>query len=587
MGIKYFFSWFKKNFNTNIKQIPKTGKFTTHNVQIDNLLIDMNGIIHTSAQRIYRYGNFKPETQPKRLLGNRQISAQPPPPPPMNEADKRIRLFHDVCVSIDALLASVEPNKRLILAIDGVAPFSKCIQQRQRRFRSAIENTTDIGFDTSSITPGTEFMENLSKYIDWYIRKNINGNEAWKHLEVIFSSSRSPGEGEHTLVNYIKNYGDLSESFCITGVDADLIMLALSTHAPNMWILREDQYNIEFQYIIDIKAARAQLLELLRWTSEQYIFNERNAIDDFVFLFFMFGNDFLPNIPSIEIMNTGTETVIDIYKNVGIGYGHITTSSKNMIKFNKQSLKILLGEIGIRDKELLEAKLRRKNEFFPDLLLENCATVDPTDRGRYILDIDKYRNEYILAHFPDEDISKVCHAYFQGLQWVINYYSFKPPSWSWNYPFSYCPSAKILAEHIDTFTFPSFSENEPNLPFVQLLSVIPPKSANLLPAPLNLLLTDSESILKPYLPDLKDIVIDTSGVKNLWEAKTILPIIDIELVKKAYANTIDRVHKDELKRNLAIFPLRYRYNAAQRDRVFRSPFGDITNYKLSTQIIDL
>ena len=585
MGIKYFFSWFKKNFNTNIKQIPKTGKFKTHNVQIDNLLIDMNGIIHTSAQRIYQYGNFKPETQPKRLLNNKQ-SITPPPPPPMNEADKRIRLFHDVCVTLDALLTSVEPNKRLILAIDGVAPFSKCIQQRQRRFRSAIENTSDIGFDTSSITPGTEFMENLSKYIDWYIRKNVNGNDSWKHLEVIFSSSRSPGEGEHTLVNYIKNYGDLTESFCITGVDADLIMLALSTHAPNMWILREDQYNIEFQYIIDIKSTRIQLLELLTWTSEKYKFDERNAIDDFVFLFFMFGNDFLPNIPSIEIMNTGTETVIDIYKTVESSYGHITSYSKNMIKFNKQSLKILLGEIGVRDKELLEAKLRRKNEFFPDPLLEKCATLD---RGFYTLDIDKYRDEYVTSHFPGEDISKVCHAYFQGLQWVINYYSFKPPSWCWNYPFSYCPSAKILAEHLDTFTFPNFTENEANLPFVQLLSVIPPKSANLLPYPLNMLLTESDSVLKPYLPDLKDIVIDSSGVKNLWEAKTILPVIDIELVKKAYADVIDRVDKNELKRNLAIFPLSYKYNGngIERDRIFRSPFGDIINYKLSTKIIDL
>ena len=65
MGIKHFFIWYRNNFSQNIKKLRKNDTFSDINVNIDNLMIDLNGIFHTAAQKIYKYGNFKPQ---KRLL---------------------------------------------------------------------------------------------------------------------------------------------------------------------------------------------------------------------------------------------------------------------------------------------------------------------------------------------------------------------------------------------------------------------------------------------------------------------------------------------------------------------------------------
>ena len=39
-------------------------------------------------------------------------------------------------------------------------------------------------------------MDHFSKYIDWYIRKQISENPLWKNLEIIFSNEKVAGEGE-------------------------------------------------------------------------------------------------------------------------------------------------------------------------------------------------------------------------------------------------------------------------------------------------------------------------------------------------------------------------------------------------------
>ncbi len=54
MGIKYFFKWLKTNHSESIKCIDRHDNSQC----IDVLLIDMNGIIHNSAQEVYGYGSF-------------------------------------------------------------------------------------------------------------------------------------------------------------------------------------------------------------------------------------------------------------------------------------------------------------------------------------------------------------------------------------------------------------------------------------------------------------------------------------------------------------------------------------------------
>jgi 5'-3' exonuclease len=219
MGIKHFFSWFKTNFSEYIHSM-KHGINVQDlgiNANIDNIMIDMNGIFHNSAQKVYEYGNYK---KPPRLLRLKYKNT-------LNNNQKQIKLFEDVCDTIENIIDITKPSKRVILCVDGPAPLSKQNQQRQRRFRSAMESSDNCQFDTCSITPGTKFMDKLTKYIDWYIRKRISEDKKWQKLEIIFSNEKVPGEGEHSCLNYTKNHGDPNETYCIYGLDADLILICL------------------------------------------------------------------------------------------------------------------------------------------------------------------------------------------------------------------------------------------------------------------------------------------------------------------------------------------------------------------------
>ena len=94
------------------------------------------------------------------------------------------------------------------------------------------------------ITPGTQFMENLSRALQIYAVERINNNDDFKNLKIVFSDAFVPGEGEHKILEFIrsqraqKGYNP-NTSHCIHGADADLIMLGLSTHEPHFHILRE------------------------------------------------------------------------------------------------------------------------------------------------------------------------------------------------------------------------------------------------------------------------------------------------------------------------------------------------------------
>jgi len=325
-------------------------KIRENNPVVDNLYLDMNGIIHPCAH------------------------PQNGGPQPRSEQE----IFENIFAYTDKIVKIVKPQKVLYLAIDGVAPRAKLNQQRSRRFRTARDaeeqrlreseikanwkdqiafdeldnHDTGFKFDSNVITPGTEFMLRLATALKSYILERSNTDALWHGLAVVFSDAFVPGEGEHKILDFIRSQRAQSDfnpntSHCIYGADADLIMLGLATHEPHFFILREcimtpqdrkcfkcgqtghivsecgsghtqDKTRLsrvaEFQFV-KISVVREYLYLEFKDLQLPFKFDFERLVDDFVFLCFFVGNDFLPHLPSLQIREGALDAIMAMYKN--------------------------------------------------------------------------------------------------------------------------------------------------------------------------------------------------------------------------------------------------------------------------------
>lgn len=586
MGIKYFFSWFKENCSDHVFRLHKHETFADitrteeecESLTIDNLLIDMNGIFHTCAQKVYEYGNFKPFS---RLLGKRKY--------PESGLKKQLRCFQEVTRTLEKIVSIVQPKKRVIMCVDGPAPMCKQLQQRQRRFVSSTERKGDENaFDSNCLTPGTVFMDYLTKYVDWFIQKKLSEDDsAWSKLDVIFSNEKAPGEGEHKLINYIRKNHYTGDSYCMYGMDADLIMLALGTQIPDFFILREDPMNSEYpHYVVSLDGVADYFTEILQWESKKFVYDHENAINDFIFMCYSLGNDFLPHLPAIEIVENGIETLVVCYRKTGAKYGHLTHKGKDGVVMNLKALENFMENISELEQEILQHKLTHKDKFFPDQLLEKHSKMNGD--GTYDIDMKAYRLEYYKKNFPMKitlkSLERVCHEYLDGLQWVLAYYTKGVPNWRWKYPFYYAPFANTLSKFIETYKPKKNTCSAPISPFVQLLSVLPPASSNLLPDPLNILVTcDENSPLGKFYPEKFDV--DVAGKKQQWEGIALLPMIEYGAVEDEFEKLSSHIHPKDLKRNILGRSWFYT-NTGNKEFFFRSFYGDFP-CKVEKFVIDM
>jgi 5'-3' exonuclease len=512
MGIHNFFKWYKANFkNTITYNITKYNNLQTKQILIDNLLIDTNGIIHNSAQKIFKYGNYENK------INNIQVK------------QSVFEVYKDVCFSINEIVKISLPQKRIIIAIDGVAPLSKMYQQRQRRYK-AFDPEKPLSkeiFTSSAISPGTDFMDGLSRYLSEYISRQLIRDYNWKKLEIIFLNEKTPGEGEHNCINQIKNY-DKNETHCFYGADSDIIMLSLIKHDYKFHILRDNFYFKENEYIsIYISSLSVALKYMLKCECNN--FNEDNSIEDFVFLCISVGNDFLPNIPTLEIIEGGIDTIIMIYKNVYSKYGHfVKTSINGKYKFfNKEALKDFFRVVACLEQRQLEHKFNNTDSYFEDKIYNECI-----DENK-ILDITKYRKKYYKQKLKAKNLAtleNICHKYLDGLNFVLNYYTNNIPDWEFIYDNNYSPSAFYLHRFIDIYNHKPFKQTYPVLPFVQLLYILHPKHHYLLPEPYQDIHKQPE--LSNYFP--YEFEEDLDGKYQDWQAVAIIPFIDINILKNIH-----------------------------------------------------
>lgn len=252
---------------------------------------------------------------------------------------------------IEHLFGKIKPKQLFFMAIDGVAPRAKMNQQRARRFRTAldaekarekavregVEMPKEAPFDSNCITPGTEFMAKLTQQLKYFINKKVSEDLDWQGVEIVLSGHEVPGEGEHKVMEYIRQAKaqpgyDPNRRHCLYGLDADLIMLGLLSHDPHFCLLREEvtfgrqnqkkSKELEHQnfYLMHLCMVR-EYLELEFQELEEpgalgFEFDMERVIDDFILMAFFVGNDFLPNLPHLHINEGALALMFNVYKTV-------------------------------------------------------------------------------------------------------------------------------------------------------------------------------------------------------------------------------------------------------------------------------
>jgi 5'-3' exonuclease len=183
-------------------------------------------------------------------------------------------------------------------------------------------------------------------------------------------------------------------------------------------------------------------------------------INDFVFLCYFLGNDFLPHIYALDIKNNGIEYLVKKYGEIFMIIGdHIL--SKNTKTVNQKFLAKLLEKLSVDEESILTenyAKIRKpryqgSDDYEKELFkIENLLfkIEDPVGLG-----VDSnYRKNYYKHYFDvnddelEEFVENLVKNYLIGIRWVTHYYFQKIPDWSWYYTYDYPPFISDISKYL-------------------------------------------------------------------------------------------------------------------------------------------
>ncbi|XP_040911362.1 5'-3' exoribonuclease 1 isoform X2 [Toxotes jaculatrix] len=593
MGVPKFYRWISERYPC-LSEVVKEHQIP----EFDNLYLDMNGIIHQCSHPNDEDVHFR-------------ISEE--------------KIFADIFHYLEVLFRIIKPRQVFFMAVDGVAPRAKMNQQRGRRFRSAKEAEdkikkaldkgevlpTEARFDSNCITPGTDFMARLQEQLKYFVHNKVSTDKLWQNVRVYLSGHETPGEGEHKIMEFIRSESSKpghnpNTRHCLYGLDADLIMLGLTSHEPNFSLLREEVRFGGKKSQKRITAPEETTFHLLHLSlMREYIdyeFSElRNQIgsdydleriiDDWILMGFLVGNDFIPHLPHLHINHDALpllyKTYISVLPSMG-GYlnenGHLNLRNfekylEKLAEFDREhfsevSVDLKWFESKVGNKYLNEAaglaaekeaasKDAKKMEDSSLCLAALTSSDEVIGQGKVTMAEDEeeeddlfetefrqYKRTYYMTKMgvdvvSDEFLAKLARSYVEGIQWILHYYYHGVQSWSWYYPHHYAPFLSDI-RNISGLKL-TFDLGKPFMPFQQLLAVLPAASMELLPECYRHLMTSDRSPIIEYYP--LDFKTDLNGKQQEWEAVVLIPFIDERCLLAAMEPNNHKLTKEEKGRN--------------------------------------
>jgi 5'-3' exonuclease len=558
MGVPSYFAYIIKNHPQIIQKIITN--------QYHRLYMDCNSILYDS---FYEIKNMEE----------------------MQENEIYDILLAKTVEKIEKYIYQIRPIETLFIAFDGVAPFAKMDQQRNRRYKGRIGLVSDTKekCTTSIFTPGTKFMQLLSDHMS----KTFLKQEDKYHLKEIFlATPREAGEGEHKLYVHLREHPAKEQKIAVYGLDADLIMLSLFhlTYVENLYVFREAPEFMKSALQIDskVKPNEKELWCLDIAKLGRSIANEmacacpdNHRMYDYVFLCFFLGNDFLPHFPALNIRTQGITRLLDTYRMI-LGSKPNTFLISNTMPYTIQwdNLSKFVFSLAKNEHVFIkqEYALRKKWDYMSEKYERMCSSphygknLSPSSDLSLRLEKEKEKDDmtqsvpvvfrqeenYIcpseigwesryydrmFSPFFSETISTnflakkraISTNYLEGLEWVLKYYVQGCPDWKWKYHYTYPPLLidlypMIPKKHV---YFPEKQEQETRQmdPLIQLACVLPKDQLHLLPEKYRRFLLEKHP---EWYPSISKVQIQWSFCRYLWESHLLLPEISIETLEREF-----------------------------------------------------
>jgi 5'-3' exoribonuclease 1 len=536
MGIpRFYFDLIRTHSNVERRV---TGRFDAR--QRVRLFVDFNAILHGCAARV--------------------VAAHP--------VDHSWDMIAEAVLDfVRACRAHFSPEV-LVLATDGVAPLAKIAQQRKRRYLSAWtaqrvkrhrvrEGLPLCTWDSNCITPGTEFMVFLDRYL----------TEALASMdEVVYSGHAEPEEGEQKILRYLREHPETGTTDVIYGMDADLIMLSLfhvhrymtttedgeetgTTTTGTLYLYREDAGALASPAALPAQTSLLDIRLLGCSIRDTY----KVDIPDYVFLCFLFGNDFLPNLPFLKIKHArdyGVQWLMRLYHahcrgrrlvspSGDIAWPTLATLFEALSKHEFGAMKsavrayqtcALTPDTGGPARSDPEAAFLEHLNRYPMRHKDLVLTGESFDVNGF----DNWRLAYYHRLMGDHSanmIAAMCRSYVRGLEWMCDYYFKHVNSQQWYYPFAnaVAPYASDVYDHVATgakqVVQSVHAAAAPDIPFeVQLLLVTPPASKGVLSRRLQEPYTSVPVGVAHLFP--VEYSVNTFMKYNLYECAPRIPIFD-------------------------------------------------------------
>ncbi|KAK2864235.1 hypothetical protein Q7C36_003389 [Tachysurus vachellii] len=414
MGVPAFFRWLSRKYPSiivhcveekskecNGVRIPvDTTKPNPNEVEFDNLYLDMNGIIHPCTH---------PEDKPAPKNEDEMMVAI------FEYIDRLFNIIRPrrvLYMAIDGVAPRAKMNQQRSRRFRASKEGVELVEEKKRMREEVLDRGGYLPpeeikerFDSNCITPGTEFMDNLAKCLRYYVADRLSNDPGWRNVTVFLSDASVPGEGEHKIMDFIRRQRaqpshDPNTHHCLCGADADLIMLGLATHEPNFTIIREEfkpnkprpcslcgQVGHEIKecqgvarekkgehdefadsmpaseqefIFIRLSVLREYLERELTMASLPFPFNFERSVDDWVFMCFFVGNDFLPHLPSLEIREGAIDRLVGIYKDVVHKTGGYLTENGYV---NLERVELIMQAVGVAEDNIFKKRKEDEENF--------------------------------------------------------------------------------------------------------------------------------------------------------------------------------------------------------------------------------